>query len=476
MEQKINSIQNEDRGIIWVMSKSIKKQLLLGNILTITVVLTVICFVLFFSIRNFLYIQYERSFNDKYNLLESLIEFSEEGEIITEWVEQGKDHPYGFDRDLEGFSLWKIDGQEITHSGIPIEFISNRVDKTINTEYNGQQLKIKSSVVVPVSVLDEIQVSNPKPKAFISYAQINTVAPYLSRLKFILVVSWLACVTFSSLILLWNTRKSLKPFNELKTKIEALKANSLNEIKLSTNTTEITPVTDSINSLLVRIQAGLVREKQLTSNIAHELKNPLAGLLNLWDVTLKRERTAKEYIQSGERSLEATEQMVKLVRNLLSLSKLESGEASLSIENVNLSELLLLSWKSFENAAKLRGIVVDCQIASDCYLETDPVMFNIILSNIYDNLVCYADRNTRAIITLSQNCDIRIGNQVQNIDEEISNKIFDPLWRQSESRSEIGVHAGIGMALAHKVSIILGLKIKASVSGTRDWFEINITQ
>ncbi|MGJ8656381.1 MAG: histidine kinase dimerization/phospho-acceptor domain-containing protein [Akkermansiaceae bacterium] len=458
------------------MSKSIKQQLLFGNILAITVIFAVICLGLFYFIKSFLYSQYDRSFENKYKLLKSLVEFTDDGGIITEWQEHGQLNPYGFDPALEGVSLWYNDGQEITHSGIPLEFVKNRAEKTININWDDKPIRVMSSIVFPLSDddLDDVFISEFKSKAFISYAQIDTVAPYLSQLQSILITSWLSCVTFSSLILLWNTHRSLEPFNDLKAQIETMRVNRLQEIKLNTTTKEITPVTDSINKLLKRIQLGIEREKQLSSNIAHELKNPLAGLLNLWDVTLKRPRTPQEYVISGEQSLEATKQMVQLVRNLLGLSKLERGETRLTIENVNLSELLHLSWKPFEKTAMLKGIKVDWQIAKDFHVQTDTSFFNIIMSNIYDNLVCYADANSLAKIKLTEDGNISIGNHAHSLDPETSEKIFDALWRQSESRSEIGIHAGIGMALAHKLANILEHKISASVSSNLDWFEINI--
>ncbi len=102
--------------------------------------------------------------------------------------------------------------------------------------------------------------------------------------------------------------------------------------------TELRPLLSTINDLLTRLEQAFVRERSFSSDVAHELRTPLAGLRAQLDLSLSRERSTQEYKKTIGQCLSIIEQTGEIVESLLETTR-ESMAAS-PPEHVDLYNLL----------------------------------------------------------------------------------------------------------------------------------------
>ena len=214
----------------------------------------------------------------------------------------------------------------------------------------------------------------------------------LARLRWLLMLVGLASIAVSTSVLWWLVRQSMVPLERLAREINRIEANDLaTSIDRETCPREIRPVVDRFNDLLVRLDAAFRRERAFSANVAHELRNPLAALNLKMDVARSRSRGANEYEEAIDQCRQITEGMRRMVENLLSLARLETGRIATRKERVHLDELIDELWKPLEAEAEERRLDVRWSMTRPLTLVSDASMAGLIVRNVLENAVSYAD-------------------------------------------------------------------------------------
>lgn len=225
-------------------------------------------------------------------------------------------------------------------------------------------------------------------------------------------------------------------------------------------------VATAVNALLARLAQSLEWERRMTANVAHELRTPLSALRSTMEVALSRVRTEGEYREAMDDSLGLVCQMQRLVENLLNLARIESGQAQIVREEVNLAQQIRDCWKMFESRAAEKQIAIDLQVDEKATASTDREKMRVILNNLLDNAVEYTPSNGRIGIRVRQeagdsSCEIIVENSGNPLTSEDLQNIFKRFHRQDKAR-EAGVHFGIGLNLVHSLCDLLDIQILAT--------------
>ena len=239
-------------------------------------------------------------------------------------------------------------------------------------------------------------------------AKVDTVAPILTGIKRLLFGLWAGCSVLSGMLIWYVVRQSLRPLDQLKSRIGELRDSVAGQrIALQRPPTELRPVINELNRLLERVEAALVRERNLTSNVAHELRTPIAGMLSTLEVTLSRLRSSDEYRESTEECLEIAKRMHWLVNNLLSITRIEAGNVQLQHQIVEIERALREWWAPFAARAEDRDLRVAWEIQPGAKLETDPEFLRVVVTNLFDNAVSYTPHG--GTIRIQANLQGKIG-------------------------------------------------------------------
>ena len=313
------------------------------------------------------------------------------------------------------------------------------------------------------------------PLVQLVFARVDTVGPTMATIQRFLAGLWLGGLSLTAIVIWIVVRQGLRPLDHLRDQIRSLDQSvSGQRIVFPNPPSELVPVTDELNRLLERVEKALVRERALTSNVAHELRTPIAGLLSNLEVTLTRLRSPKEYRESSEECFEIAKRLHWLVTNLLSVARIESGNVRLQRSVVRISEAFSEWWEPFSSQASSRGIRVSWEIRTDMTVETDPEFLRVIATNLFNNAVSYTPDGGTIRISADKAGSISVANQSVNLNAEILDRVFEPFWRNTEAREENDSHAGLGLSLCKKIVELLGGRITARLNEPGSWFVVRL--
>ena len=357
---------------------SLRKTLVLGTTLATAVIFAIAGILLYLLIQASLQKQFDRTLLAKARMFTSAIEW-ERGTLNLEFDDldmhelEGK-HPIGF------LQLWRADGSTLykspglAKSNLEKPDISLTAPKWHAVQLpDGSQGRVlflpflprlesekpdnhdeEKSASIEKSLAKKVR--DPSDQAlFLAFAQ-NTdlMNEALARLRWLLILVGLVAIAVSTSVLWWLIQHSMRPLEKLAREIHGIDASDLSQsISKEKCPSELRPVVDRLNDLLTRLDAAFRRERAFSSNVAHELRNPLAALCLKMDIARSRTRKPQEYEEAIDQCREITTQMQRMVENLLSLARLEAGQIALRTEPMRLDTLIHELWKSLEPEATL---------------------------------------------------------------------------------------------------------------------------
>lgn len=177
--------------------------------------------------------------------------------------------------------------------------------------------------------------------------------------------------------------RGLAPLREISNQVQSMTAESFDgRIQLKRRIHELDPIVKQLNRLLDRLRASFERERQFSSNVAHELRTTLAELRTMAEVGGKWPDDKEMIKDFFDDLLGVTEDMHYTITNLLALARCESGKQEIEEHPINLTELVRETWNRFADQAGEKGLEIDDRL-DDVIVETDPRKVELILVNLF---------------------------------------------------------------------------------------------
>ena len=192
---------------------------------------------------------------------------------------------------------------------------------------------------------------------------------------------------------------------------------------------------------------------QFFADISHELRTPLTVIRGEAEVTLRgKDKPLADYKTTLERIVQLTDEVNKLVSDLLFLARSETGTIQISKTDLALETLLqdMLSEARILAQKKQIGITLN-EIPVSSRIYGDPQRLKQLLLILLDNAIKYSPRNSHILIGLkadSQYATIEIADQGQGIAEQDLPHIFDRFYRGHRGKGPTQPGAGLGLAIA----------------------------
>jgi two-component system sensor histidine kinase QseC len=300
----------------------------------------------------------------------------------------------------------------------------------------------------------------------------------LQGLGWLLVGLCSLAVVVSGIVLIWVVGRAVRPVERIARDIDQLRESDLsNRLRFSDVPLELQPVVEKLNGLLSRLEAAFSREKAFTADVAHELRNPLTALLTTFEVCRSRPRDETAYMDAIDKCRSVAQQMQAMVETLLMLARAEAGQLSLKLQATDAAVLLEDCWALFSPRADARRLNVLWQVAGPIPIETDPEKLRIILHNLFDNAVSYADEagTLRVSATLAADeFQVAVANTGSRVAAQQSHHLFERFWRGDQARANVGIHCGLGLSLCQRLSRLLKGEIEVQTT-ERGWFTVRLT-
>ena len=190
----------------------------------------------------------------------------------------------------------------------------------------------------------------------------------------------------------------------------------------------------------------------MVSNIAHELKTPLA-VIHSYAEGLKEhiaEEKREKYLNT---ILSEAEHSDAIVLEMLDLSRLEAGKVRLSRDDFDLGALVRSAFDRLAPAAQARGLRVELELPETCPVTADQSRMAQVVENLASNAVKYTTRGGSIharIRAFQDRTEFCIRNDSPNLSQEALDRIWDSFYRADPSRTGQG-GTGLGLAIARQI-------------------------
>jgi len=214
-------------------------------------------------------------------------------------------------------------------------------------------------------------------------------------------------------------------------------------------------LSDTLNSLLNRLQESFEIQGRFIANASHELSTPLTSISSQLEVSLQRVRSMEDYRRVIQSVYQDVQQMNKLTQTLLEFAKASGTAGGLEIEQVRIDEILLRLPGEISKTGEGYSVTLDFDRLPEeeeklLVLGNEELLF-MAMKNMVTNACKYSDDH-HAVVRLSVHegeIIVAIEDKGRGIAEEEWEKIFQPFYRTDEGHAIPGF--GLGLSLARRI-------------------------
>ena len=277
-----------------------------------------------------------------------------------------------------------------------------------------------------------------------------------------LLISGLIGLVAAVVLALILTRSLVGPLRALTGVVSGFGPGAYGARAAESGPTQVRDLARAFNAMAGRVSTNERAMRNLIADVSHELRTPLTSIRGfaeaLQDGTVsdpERQARSLEVIQ------QETGRMLRMVEQLLDLSRLEAGESRLQLTTVNPSELLEHVVSVFAPRAESQGLALRIAVATDApEIEADYDRLLQVLSNVLDNALRHTSQGeiTLTAQALDDGLELQVSDTGEGIAAEDLPNLFD---RFSQPQSRSGPGAGLGLAISREIVRAHGGEIRA---------------
>ena len=235
-------------------------------------------------------------------------------------------------------------------------------------------------------------------------------------------------------------------------------ANSLNTMaqKLSAAMAELENANRRLQADIQKEKAQEKQRRAFFAAVSHELKTPIAILKGQIESMIYGIGDYKNREKHLPHALQTVERMEKLVKEILTISRLSADGFQLSKRPVHLGELVRECLTTYEPLALKKGIALEQDHMEDVCLPADKKLFEKAVSNIMSNAIGYSPEGETVKVALTPEA-LTVENTGAHIPADMMPELFAPLTRVEKSRSKQSGGSGLGLFLVKTILDLHGL-------------------
>lgn len=264
-----------------------------------------------------------------------------------------------------------------------------------------------------------------------------------------LILSFISTLFFSTII----AKKSTKQIDLLAEKIKYTNINSLSEkINLNYLPKELKPIGESFNAMVDKIKNSFDHMSQFSSDIAHELRNPIHNLLGMNEIALSYPCEHEKHHTTLESNLEECRYLLNMIESLWFISSSDHDYLLINKSVFNISKEILHVLDYYESYASESNVQIS--YVGEALLSADIILFKRAISNILSNALKYTPRFGKINIQVEKSekyISISLEDSGLGIAEKHLPKLCDRFYRVDSSRSSQTGGLGLGLAIVKSI-------------------------
>jgi len=272
-----------------------------------------------------------------------------------------------------------------------------------------------------------------------------------------------ACYLFSFFIIQYRVENFInKRVKKIYDNVTLLEASTLRPNQITTDMATLTKEVEKFaEDKKLEIETLKIREtyrKEFMGNVSHELKTPLftvqGYILTLLDGAHKDKAIRKKYL---ERASKGVERLIYIVKDLDMITKLETGDLHLHIENFNIVELVQNSFDLLEMKAAKKNITLtfDIEYQKPIWVYADKERIQQVITNLVVNSIKYGKKGGTTEISvenlIKNKVIVRVTDNGEGIEKANIPRLFERFYRVDKSGSRKEGGSGLGLSIVKHI-------------------------
>jgi signal transduction histidine kinase len=261
------------------------------------------------------------------------------------------------------------------------------------------------------------------------------------------------------------TRRVLKRIDAMTETTRTIMQGDLHErLPVAGTGDELDRLASNLNAMLERIEALMHGLKEVSDNIAHDLKTPLTRLRNRCEAALRAAGSETEYREALGSTIEESEALIRTFNALLMIARAESGQARDDMTVFDAAEIVRGIGDLYEPLADDKGLTLRVETAPAAWMRGNRELISQAVANLVDNAIKYGasddakNYHCAEILLKAADQDGRIRISVADNGPGIApsnrGRVLERFVRLEQSRSEPG--SGLGLSLAAAIARLHG--------------------
>jgi signal transduction histidine kinase len=303
-------------------------------------------------------------------------------------------------------------------------------------------------------------------RAYILYG--SPLDPYGLRRRLLVTLFIAAAFMLTAAMLsgMWLANRAMRPVALMARTARSIgEGNFSQRINLGTRD-ELGELSTVFDAMLDRLEAAFEYQKRFIADASHELRTPLSIISLESDRALSSERTGQDYRQSLSVVQTECRYMARLIDELLTLAKVDSGGAEKEFESVDLSDIAVDAMERYAPLASPAGIALSAGLLPEAIVRGNRAALATAIGNLIDNAIKYSrgpgGRVDVSLETGEREAVIRVADDGSGIPPDRLERVFERFYRVDEAhadRENAPAGSGLGLAIVKAIAESMGGRV-----------------
>ena len=277
----------------------------------------------------------------------------------------------------------------------------------------------------------------------------HMLASYRNQISLVVIGASLLTMLLTWLV----TRRGLRPLLHLAAQTRRIGINNLStRIDGKTAPPELQILIAAFNQMLDRMELNFTQLSQVSADMAHDLRTPIATLMGQTEVALNRPRSAEQYATLLGSNFEELARLAKMIENMLFLARTEQADHAIDRAWLDIQDEFSILNDYFDGPAQERNLQLVFNGSGQVY--ADATLLRRALANLLANAIHYADPGTAVVVDARHRADdtvLSVANHGPDIAPEHLERLFERFYRADASRTTHTQASGLGLSIVRSI-------------------------
>ncbi|MBE6754692.1 MAG: HAMP domain-containing histidine kinase [Ruminococcaceae bacterium] len=374
------------------------------------------------------------------------------------------------------------------HRGmLPVDFFNAAIDAAIRSSHNDYRatgdlggIYEDDQYIVGVPIITKDAEGNSVVVGLaVAVSTASSIKEFKKAITNVVLIAIIiaSLVSFAAVYII--TYQQVKPLREMASAVSRFAGGDFSVRVPVTSETEVGQLAGAFNNMAASLASSEAMRRSFVANVSHELKTPMTSISGFVDGILdgtipEQQRNHYLSIVSSE-----TKRLSRLVRSMLDLSRIDSGDMKLNKSRFDLTKTVTSALLSFEQRIDEKQIDIQgLEHSRPLFVYGDPDLIHQVVYNLLDNAVKFTNKGGYISIRMysrERSAYVRIANSGIGIPSEELQHVFERFYKTDKSRSHDKSGVGLGLFIVKTIISLHGGGIEArSTEGSYCEFEFNI--